>query len=73
MATQEIAIVQAQFSALDPVTAQRVSRLVEESRSSPELALLAVQEADRERAQARMKTRRIRQSLTRFLAYIGAR
>ena len=73
MATQEIAIVQAHFGALDPATAQRVSRLVSESSSSLELALLAVQEADRERAQAEAKSRRLREGLGRFLTYIGAR
>src|SRR5438128_1632541 len=47
MAPQEYAALAAKVNALDRETALRVARLVLECRSSLELALVAVQEADR--------------------------
>lgn len=47
MATQPLTALEAQLNALDEATACRVARLVLECRSSLELALVAVQEANR--------------------------
>jgi hypothetical protein len=47
MAVQSLATLEAQVNALDRDTAQRVARLVFECRASLELALIAIQEADR--------------------------
>jgi hypothetical protein len=46
MAAQPFAALEAQVNALDKDTARRVARLVLECRSSLELALVAVQEAN---------------------------
>ena len=47
MAAQPYAALEAQLNALDRDTARRVARLVLECRASLELALIAVQEANR--------------------------
>ena len=47
MAAQPLTALEAQVNALDKETARRVARLVLECRSSLELALVAVQEANR--------------------------
>lgn len=48
MTTTDVALIEAQVQALDHTTALRVTRLVLECGSSLAMALMAVQEADRE-------------------------
>ncbi len=69
MAAQPLAALEAQVNALDKETARRVARLVLECRSSLELALVAVQEANRTTAPNALDQQPgLRNSLTSALA-----
>jgi hypothetical protein len=75
MTPQKIAALEAQVDALDRATARRVARLVLECRSSLELALLAVQDAD-QAAQPELRASKrpyVRGRLARALGHIVAR
>ena len=71
MAPEQLAALDAQVSTLDRDIAQRVRRLMIESGASLDVALLAIQDADRTRAAHKAREER-RRRLRGLLAYIGA-
>ncbi len=71
MASDKRAALEAQISTLDRNTAQRVGRLVFECSASLDVALLAVQDADR--AARGQQAQRPNSRLTRILSFIWAR
>ncbi len=71
MAPDKRAALETQISALDHDTAQRVVRLVFECSASLDLALLAIQDADR--AARGHQAKRPNSRLARVLSFIGAR
>ena len=73
MASDKRAALEAQISTLDRETAQRVGRLVFECSASLDLALLAVQDADRTAVDRQAKRLSGKRRLAGVLSFLGAR